>query len=202
MSRMQALDTSAYFDQRRNMYRRFWEAAVPYTDFVALASAEDRKLWDAMYARVAPTPNHATFLAGFTRQTRVLVTAATWSCDCIQQVPILARLAEASPAIQLRVLDRDSHPELRDEVRLCGAARVPAAVFLPEDSFECSRMGDRTLSTYRSLARKELGSDCRTGDPLLQEDEILATQQDWLNELERVQLMMRLSPYLRERYGD
>lgn len=202
MTGTQSLDASAYFDQRRNMHRRLWEAALPYAEFVATGDSEDQKAWQAVFDRVGPTPHQGEFLKAFTRQMKILVVAATWSRDCVRQVPMLERLAAASPVVHVKVLDRDAHPDVRDEVRLCGAARVPVAIFLTEDYFECSRMGDRTLSTYRTLAKALIGPTCPVGDPLLKEDEIAATQQDWLNEFERVQLMMRLSPYLRERYGD
>jgi hypothetical protein len=33
-------------------------------------------------------------------------------------------------------------------------------------------------------------------------DELAATLQDWINELERVQLMLRLSPRLRQKHND
>jgi hypothetical protein len=113
---------------------------------------------------------------------------------------VLQRVREASTRVELRLLDRDEHPELRDELRICGAARVPVAVFMTEDFFECSRFGDRTLASYRKLVRR---TDAAPSDPPPRDArEREGTIAEWVNECERVQHMMRLSPYLRERHGD
>ncbi len=202
MTQAEALDASAYFDPRRNLHRRFWEAAQDYDGFVAGAEPPQREEWEASAARVRIQPAQRELLGGFTRQMRVLVVATPWSGDCVLQVPIIHHLAQASPVITARVLERDAHPQMRDEVRICGAAKVPVAVFMTEDFFECSRMGDRTLTSYRALARRALGPNCPMMTDGLDEDELAASVQDWMDEFERVQLMMRLSPYLRERYDD
>ena len=52
------------------------------------------------------------------------------------------------------------------------------------------------------MMRDQVGASCPTGlvlpgDPLLAQ-----VTQDWLNEFERVQLMLRLSARLRQKYGD
>ncbi len=58
------------------------------------------------------------------------------------------------------------------------------------------------LQRYRSLAAKQLGPSCPTGILPPDKDETAATLQDWLNEVERVQLMLRLSARLRQKHGD
>ena len=87
-------------------------------------------------------------------------------------------------------------------MRLNGGDRVPVALFLAEDDELCGLFGDRTLHRYRALAARQLGPSCPTGLTAPPPDELAATLQDWLNELERVQLMLRLSPRLRQKYGD
>jgi hypothetical protein len=43
---------------------------------------------------------------------------------------------------------------------------------------------------------------CRTGIVPPEQEEINATLGDWLNEVERVQLMLRLAPRLRDKHQD
>lgn len=62
--------------------------------------------------------------------------------------------------------------------------------------------GDRTVSRYRALARSRLGAMCPTGIFAPEQGEVDATLADWLNEIERVQLMLRLTPRLRQKYQD
>jgi hypothetical protein len=85
---------------------------------------------------------------------------------------------------------------------ICGGRRVPTVLFLNEDFEFVSILGDRSLTRYRAMAAKQLGASCPLPGAPVPADEIAATRQDWLNEFERVQLVLRLSPKLRERYND
>jgi hypothetical protein len=62
--------------------------------------------------------------------------------------------------------------------------------------------GDRTINRYRAIALRRLGPMCPTGIVAPEKEEIDATLGDWMNEVERVQLMLRLTPRLREKYQD
>ena len=124
---------------------------------------------------------------------KILVVSGVWCGDCVQQCPLLARIAEANPArIDLRFVDRDQHRDLTDRVRINGGDRVPAALFLAEDHELCAVYGDRTLQRYRALAVRQLGPSCPTGIVPPDKGEMTATLQDWLDEVERIQLMLRL----------
>ena len=116
---------------------------------------------------------------------------------------LLARIAEQRPdLIELRLLDRDANRDLTEQLRINAGDRVPVALFLAEDFELCSIYGDRTLSRYRALARTQLGASCPIGIAPPPPDELAATLGDWLDEFERIQLMLRLSARLRKKYGD
>ncbi len=117
------------------------------------------------------------------------------------QCPIFEQFARACSMIKLRFLDRDADVEVAEELRICGGGRVPVVVMLSEDFAECARYGDRTLSRYREMAGELAGAACPTG-LVSSATGLAAVAADWLREFERVQLMLRLSPRLRERYGD
>ena len=87
-------------------------------------------------------------------------------------------------------------------MRINGGDRVPVVLFLSEDNEFCGLAGDRTLSRYRAVAAKQLGPSCPTGIVLPPTEEIAATLQDWVNEIERVQWMLRISPRLRKKHND
>src|SRR5262249_47401190 len=125
-----------------------------------------------------------------------------WCGDCINQCPIFEHIARATAKIDLRFLDRDEHPIVRDDLSINGGHRVPVLVFLSEDFSEVSRYGERTLPQYRQLARDLLGPACPTGIVAPAQDLLAAIVQAWLDEFERVQLILRLSPRLRQVHGD
>jgi hypothetical protein len=180
-----------------------FEQAFAYTDFLNQYGTDaHRARWSAVYERVALAEEQKRLLASFRREMRVLVMAGAWCGDCVEQCPIFQRFAEASPAIRLRFCDRDASPELQKELTICGGARVPAVVFLSEDGHEVGRYGDRTLSKYRKIASEQLAEGCPSGVAPPEQSLLAATVQDWLNEFERVQLILRTSPRLRKKHGD
>ena len=79
---------------------------------------------------------------------------------------------------------------------------MPVVLFLAEDHELCGVFGDRTLHRYRAVAARQLGPSCPTGLTAPPPDELVATLQDWLDEFERLQLMLRLSARLRQKYND
>ena len=100
------------------------------------------------------------------------------------------------------VTPNENANEVREALMINGGQRVPVAVFLSEDWNEVARYGERTLSIYRKLAADQLGPSCPTGLIPPGPDELGATLQDWLDEIERVQLMLRLSARLRQKHND
>jgi thiol-disulfide isomerase/thioredoxin len=133
----------------------------------------------------------------------VVALAGIWCGDCAQQCPLIQRIADANPdRIDLRWLDRDAHSDLQDRVMINGGRHVPVLLFCAEDHELVDWYGDRTLSRYRALAAKQLGPSCPLPGAALDRDEAAAVIQDWLNEFERVHLLLRLSTRLRQKYED
>jgi hypothetical protein len=73
---------------------------------------------------------------------------------------------------------------------------------MAEDFEPVSMYGDRTLARYRAIAARQLGSACDIPGIAIDQNEFDATLQEWVNEFERVQLLLRLSARLRQKHGD
>ena len=166
------------------------------------ANPVQRARWDAMHGRVRLEDTQKQILQGFVRKMPVLVLNGAWCGDCINQVPAFDHFARACPKLDLRLLDRDARPDVREALSINGGHRVPVAVFLSEDFREVARYGERTLSRYRELATQQLGPSCPTGLVAPSDDATRSVIGEWLAEFERAQLLLRLSPRLRERHGD
>jgi thiol-disulfide isomerase/thioredoxin len=176
---------------------------LPYDQYLLTGNPEQQRRWTEFHARVTLTAAHRDLLAGFVRQMHVLVVSGIWCGDCVQQCPLLDHIASANPAkIDLRFVDRDLHRDLAEQVRINEGDRVPVALFLAEDFHLCSIFGDRTLNRYRAMAHRQLGPSCPTGIGGPDGEELAATLNDWVNEFERIQLMLRLSPRLRKKHAD
>lgn len=176
-------------------------AAHSYESYLATDPTREGN-WRAVERSIELTPAQQDLIGGFTRSMPVLVISGIWCGDCVQQGPMLLRIAQASPRIDLRWIDRDEHLDLAEEVRICGGLRVPTVIFMAEDFEPVHVLGDRTLARYRAIAKRTLGPACPVPHAPLAADEAAETLQDWVNEFERVQLLLRLSARLRERHGD
>ena len=184
-----------------------WEskfaAALVYDEFLSrYAQPAHLERWRGMFDRLRLTAPQQELLGSFVRELNVLCLAGAWCGDCINQCPIFEHFARATARIHLRFLDRDEHPVVRDELSINAGHRVPVLVFLSEDFSEVARYGERTLPQYRQLARDLLGPACPTGIVAPAQDLLAAITQAWLDEFERVQLILRLSPRLRQKHGD
>jgi thiol-disulfide isomerase/thioredoxin len=178
-------------------------AALSYPDYLATGTDEQKRRWTGVYEAVRLSDPQLLVIAGFIRRMHVLVVSGIWCGDCVEQVPLLARIAEANPEkIGLRIVDRDQHRDLADQLKINLGDRVPVAIFMAEDFAFCSLFGDRSLSRYRAIAIKKLGASCPIAITPPAAGETNATLADWLNEFERVQLMLRLSNRLRQIHGD
>ena len=177
--------------------------ALPYTSFLdQYASPAHRARWDAMHGRFSLAVEQRELLKGFSRRMPVVCLTGAWCGDCINQCPAFDHFARASTAIDLRFLDRDANPDLRDSLAINGGHRVPVVIFLSEDWLEVARYGERTLSIYRRLAAEQLGPACPTGLVVPASEAMAVITAEWLAEFERAQLILRLSPRLRGKHGD
>jgi hypothetical protein len=190
--------------QTPEFFRAKFGQGLPYDRYLEGGSADQRASWRRHWEAVSLRPEQRALLAGFTRRMNVLVTSGLWCGDCAVQVPMLAHIAAGAKVIDLRMLDRDEHADLSEQVKICGGLRVPTAIFLNEDFEFTSILGDKTLARLRSQAARVVGegASCQLPGALQGTDVAAATLADWLAEFERVQLLLRLSPKLRQRHGD
>lgn len=175
-----------------NLFDKY-AAGQPYDKFLAqYGSAGDQARWQRVFDQVALTAEQTALLKTFRRRMPVLCLAGAWCGDCAGQCPIFERFAQAAPGIETCYLDRDAHRDVQQALKINGGDRVPVLVFFSEDGHEVARYGERTLTQYREMA----------GSASVGPTGLAGIVQDWLDEFERVQLILRLSPRLRKLHGD
>ncbi len=191
-----------------------FQHALPYPPYLAAAKPHEQANWRGFEARVVLTTTQTELIRSFARRINVLALSGSWCGDCVQQVPILAKIAALKPAdpaagpnspgIDFRLLERDDAPNaaLVESLRICGGNRVPVVLFLNEDLDFVALSGDRLISRYRLIAARQLGASCPLPGAPVPADEIAATTADWVQEFERVALLLRISPKLRARHAD
>ncbi len=192
-----------YYDVRAEFWRKHFEMALEYEPYLDSSEPDKALKWREMDKKLpALSDAQKARVAAIQRRLNVLVYSGGWCGDCVRQGPMIRRIADACQAVSLRIIDRDLSQELKDELRILGAMRVPVVVFLTEDFMEIGRFGDRLLTTYRAKAVRELGAACDKGLVAPPEDQLAGEQNDWLDIFERMLIMARLAPGQREKYGD
>ncbi len=188
-----------------NYLQAKFEAGMAIGDFVKSGEPEGHHMqWHQRYEMLALDEAQATLVGSFEREMHIVTLTGTWCGDCALQGSALARLAAGNPSkIRLRFLPRDPHADMLMRLKINGGFRVPVTFFCAEDFEPVSVFGDRSLSRYRSMAQKVGGPSCpprtSTGLP---DDPVRAVLQEMLNEIERVQLVLRTSARLRQKHGD
>jgi hypothetical protein len=122
-------------------FRSLWGQALPFDAYVA-SSTQHRGLWEGLY-RTARMPEWALGALPAGARRHLLVLAEDWCGDASNTVPVLARLADAVPGLELRVLRRDEHPAVMDRYLTNGSRSIPIVIALDEEFAELGHWGPR-----------------------------------------------------------
>jgi hypothetical protein len=147
-------------------FASLWRTALPYHEFVA-ASTAHCGLWVGVH-KFARLPAWSEGLDLSDGPRRLLVLAEDWCGDASNTIPVLAKLVEAVPGLELRVLRRDEHPAVMDAYLTSGSRSIPIVIALDMEYRELGHWGPRpaelqawVIANKDSLAKDELYSQAR-----------------------------------------
>ncbi|HLU26137.1 MAG TPA: thioredoxin family protein [Longimicrobiales bacterium] len=124
------------------MLKGYWDAAMTLEQFIAEAK-QNQELWQQYYRRATVPDEIVERLRDLPGPRYLLVIAEDWCGDAFNTVPYVARLAEAVPQFELRVVRRDENPELMDRY-LTGTSRaIPVVIVMDEEFRELGWWGSR-----------------------------------------------------------
>jgi hypothetical protein len=79
-------------------------SAVPYNRYLQAGTPEQQRRWTQVYDIARLTAAQQRLVGGFERDMKILVYSGIWCGDCVQQGPLIHRIAEANTAkIDLRL---------------------------------------------------------------------------------------------------
>ena len=124
------------------MLRDRFHAALRFSEFLEQAE-KNAELWRDTY-RLARVPAGAVErVSALPGHWHLLVLVEDWCGDAINTVPLLARLAELAPNLDLRIVGRDANPDLMDAHLTNGTRSIPVVIVLDEDFIERGWWGPR-----------------------------------------------------------
>jgi hypothetical protein len=123
--------------------RAYWDGGFTWPEYLDGEVVKLQELWRGVYAR-AVVPEWALARAGeIGGEWRILVISEDWCGDASNTVPVMARMAEVLPNVQIRVMKRDQNPELMDAFLTSGSRSIPLALVLRPDFTVAGTWGPR-----------------------------------------------------------
>ncbi len=125
-------------------FKALWDEALTFDGFVKACRAEHCGLWQGIY-NLARIPDWALAAVPPTAGRKLLVIAEDWCGDASNTIPIVAKLVDMSPGLELRVILRDENPEVMDRYLTNGARSIPIVIALDDDFQEIGHWGPRPI---------------------------------------------------------
>ena len=102
-------------------------------------------------------PEDKTALAKLGKKLKVLVITEDWCGDALYNLPVLAKMVEGNPNIELRIFLRDKNPDLTDQYLNQGIYRsIPVFAFFDENMHEVAHFIERPPAQTEEIEKKML----------------------------------------------
>ncbi|MBI3628653.1 MAG: thioredoxin family protein [Candidatus Rokubacteria bacterium] len=125
---------------------------LTWKDYLA-QMGDTRARTEDNYQKALLTEEERQFFGGLGQVRYALMLAENWCGDVHRNSPVLARICEAMPSCDLRVLFRDQNLDLTDCFLNNGYRSIPIMVFFDRDWNEIGRWIERaSAATQRMLA--------------------------------------------------
>ena len=103
------------------------------------------------------TPEDRAIFKDRREKLNVLVLTEDWCGDALTNFPVLARMVEGAPNVEMRVFLRDQSPDVMDQYLNRGLFRsIPVFVFFDEDMKEVARFVERPPKITEYMEQKQL----------------------------------------------
>ena len=127
-----------------------WENAAEYTKFLK-GARENIEIMKARYKGLQITEQDLEYLRSLQNELRILVIGNDRCSDTAGNLPILAKMADISSKLQLRVLDSDAHARYHQQFKVNGKRKTPVVLFLSTEYEELCRWVERPNAAYKVI---------------------------------------------------
>lgn len=93
-----------------------------------------------LLAEAPVRPEDRDALCALERKIKILVITEDWCPDSLRTIPVMARLVDGLPHVEMRVFLRDDNPDVMDQYLKRGLYRsIPVFAFFDADMHELAR---------------------------------------------------------------
>ena len=125
-----------------------FESALPFPDYLTTVR-KNEGLWRGVYERVRLPGAVVAEARALPGTWHLLALSEDWCGDAVNILPVVARLAEALPKVDLRVLSRDDNPDIMDAHLTGGSRSIPVVILYDDDFRERGWWGPRPAELQR-----------------------------------------------------
>ncbi len=119
-----------------------FDAALDFDSYLTTVIANSAQ-WRAAYRTAHVSDETVARARELPGRLKLLVLSEDWCGDAVNSLPIIARLVDQVPTMELRLLGRDANPDLMDS-HLSGASRsIPVVMLFDEGMTELGWWGPR-----------------------------------------------------------
>ncbi len=143
-------------ESQRPMDEARFAQGLTYADYIA-GVENNREELEARYREVELTPDDVDFFNALARvkgPLKVIALVEDWCPDVVNNLPVLARIAQATVDFELRVFPRDQNLDIMDRYLNQGQFRsIPTFVFFDSHFNELGRWVERPAAATQLLAQ-------------------------------------------------
>ena len=127
-----------------------WDKAVDFKKFLN-GARENVELMKARYQGFQIIDEDEELLNSIQNNIRILVIGTDRCDDTAGNLPILAKMSECSPKIELRFLDSQNNAEYHQKFKVNGKRKTPVVLFLSSKLEELCRWVERPNAAYKMI---------------------------------------------------
>ena len=141
-------------------WEKILESGADYEGWIASGeSPENRARMETLRRELELEPQVTGFLAALPRRVYVVAIAEDWCGDVRRHVPVLQRLAQAAPELEVRYIAREQHPDVLARFLTNGGEAIPKFIFLSDRWVECGNWGPMPAAERILIARGKACGD-------------------------------------------
>ena len=135
--------------------KQIWDGGQTYESWLAgTTDIKRRNEMEQIYETLNLSADDLKFIKNVKRPVHVLALAEDWCGDVRRNVPVMARMcAENSSVLRLRLVDKETKPQLMMRYLTNAAEAIPIIVFFSEAFVEVGFWGPRPAECKRLMAR-------------------------------------------------
>lgn len=127
-----------------------WKNAIEYPKFLK-GARENVESMKARYSDLQITEQDLEYLRSLQNELLILAIGTDRCSDTAGNLPILAKMADISSKLQLRVLDSDANAEYHQQFKVNGKRKTPVVLFLSPEYEELCRWVERPNAAYKVI---------------------------------------------------